>query len=145
MKVRLTSLWTLLFPVLLLLGCSSSPTPSNPSSSGPVASTPSAVQVDLGADPMPSWNKGPAKQAIISFVKTTTDKANPQFVQPEDRIATLDQDGTTWVEQPMYSQLLFVRDRLVAIAPQHPEWSKRPLFKGLITGDIGALAKATDK
>jgi len=144
MKVRLISLWTLLFPMLLLLGCSSSPTPSN-STSGPIASTPSAAQVDLGADPLPSWNKGPAKQAIISFVKTTTDKANPQFVQPEDRIATFDQDGTTWVEQPMYSQLLFMRDRLVALAPQHPEWSKKPLFKGLIVGDIGALAKATDK
>ena len=95
MKIRLKSLSTLLFPMLLLVGCSSSPTPSNPSASSPVASTPSAAQVDLGADPLPSWNKGPAKQAIISFVKTTTDKANPQFVQPEDRIATFDQDGTT--------------------------------------------------
>jgi phosphoserine phosphatase len=145
MKIRLTSLSTLLFPMLLLVGCSSSPTPSSPSASSPVPSTPSAAQVDLGADPLPSWKKGPAKQAIISFVKTTTDKANPQFVQPEDRIATFDQDGTTWVEQPMYSQLLFMRDRLVALAPQHPEWSKRPLFRGLIIGDIGAFAKATDK
>lgn len=145
MQIRLMSLSTVLFPMLLLVGCSSSPTPSNPSASSPVASTPSAAQVDLGADPLPTWNKGPAKQAIISFVKTTTDKANPQFVQPEDRIATFDQDGTTWVEQPMYSQLLFMRDRLVALAPQHPEWSKRPLFKGLIIGDIGALAKATDQ
>ncbi len=76
-----------------------------------LGSTPSAAQVDLGADPLPSWNKGPAKQAIITFVKTTTDNTNPQFVLPENRIATFDQDGTTWVEQPMYSQLLFMRDR----------------------------------
>ena len=129
MKIRLTSLSTLLFPMLLLLGCSSSPTPSSPSASSPVSSTPSAVQVDLGADPLPSWNKAPAKQAIISFVKITTDKANPQFVQPEDRIATFDQDGTTWVEQPMYSQLLFMRDRLAVLAPQHPEWSRKASFQ----------------
>jgi hypothetical protein len=90
MEIRLSPLATLLFPMLLLVGCS-----TNPSASSPAASTPSAAQVDLGADPLPSWNKGPAKQAIISFVKTTTDKANPQFVQPEDRIATFDQDGTT--------------------------------------------------
>lgn len=99
-KIRLTSLWTSLFPTLLLLvGCSSSSAPSKPA-----AYTPSAVQVDLGADPLPSWNKAPAKQAFIIFVKITTDKY-PQFVQPDDRIATFVQDGTTWVEQPMYSQL----------------------------------------
>ena len=124
MKIRLKSLSALLFPMLLLVGCSSSPTSSNPSASSPVASTPSAAQVDLGADPLPSWNEGPAKEAIISFVKITTDKANPQFVQPEDRIATFDQDGTTWVEQPMYSQCLFMRDRLAALAPQHPDGVK---------------------
>jgi hypothetical protein len=140
MKLSLTWLSRYLFWMLLPVGCSSSPSTSNP-----VGSTPSAAQVDLGADPLPSWNNGPAKQAIINFGKTTTDKANPQFVPPEDRIATFDQDGTTWVEQPMYSQFLFMRDRLVALAPQHPEWSKRPVFKGLIIGDIGALAKATDK
>ena len=116
MRIRL--IWTLIFPMLLLVGRSSSPTPSHPSdSNSPAASTPSAVEVDLGADPLSSWNNGAAKQAMLSFVKTTTDKANPQFVQPEDRIATFDQNGTTWVEQPMYSQLLFMRDRLVALSP----------------------------
>ena len=60
------------------------------------------------ADPLPSWNDGAAKKALVDFVKTTTDKSSPNFVPPEARIATFDQDGTTWVEQPMYSQFLFV-------------------------------------
>src|SRR5438046_7199944 len=58
-------------------------------------------------DPLPSWNDGPAKQAILEFVKVTTDQANPKFVPPEARIAAFDQDGTTWVEQPMYAQVVF--------------------------------------
>jgi phosphoserine phosphatase len=145
MRIRFTQFSPVFFPLLLLLGCSKTPAPSTPSASPQVASTPSAVQVDLGGDPLPSWNNGPAKQAILDFVKTTTAKANPQFVFPEDRIACFDQDGTTWVEQPIYSQLLFMRSRLADLAPQHPEWSSKPLFKGLIRGDIEALANASEK
>jgi len=65
-----------------------------------------AVCAPAGAqtDPLPSWNDGPAKQAILEFVRVTTDKASPKFVEPEARIAVFDQDGTTWVEQPMYTQ-----------------------------------------
>jgi hypothetical protein len=76
----------------------------------------------VAQDPLPSWNDGPAKQAILNFVKTTTDKSNANFVPPEQRIATFDQDGTTWVEQPMYTEVVFSLDRIVALAPQHPEW-----------------------
>ena len=72
--------------------------------------------------PLPSWNDGPAKQAILNFVKTTTEASSPNFVPPQDRIATFDQDGTTWIEHPMYTQLLFAFDRVHELAPKHPEW-----------------------
>ena len=82
---------------------------------------------------------------ILDFVKTTTDKANPKFVAPEDRIATFDQDGTTWVEQPIYSQVLFAFDRVAEMAPQHPEWKTKMPFKAIVTGDREAMAKFTLK
>lgn len=96
-------------------------------------------------DPLPSWNDGPAKKAIIDFVQTTTDKANPKFVPPEDRIATFDQDGTTWVEHPIYSQVLFAFERVAELAPQHPEWKTTPPFNAIVTGDKAAIAKFTTK
>ncbi len=65
-------------------------------------------------DPLPSWNDGPAKKAILEFVRATTDKASPKFVPPEARIATFDQDGTTWVEQPMYTQVVYCLERVPA-------------------------------
>jgi len=70
---------------------------------------------------LPSWNDGPAKTAIVDFVKTTTDKASPKFVPPAERIATFDQDGTLWVEQPFYSQAMYCLDRVFALAKAKPE------------------------
>ena len=96
-------------------------------------------------DPLPSWNDGPAKKAILDFVKTTTDKNNSKFVPPEERIATFDQDGTTWVSHPIYSQVLFTFDRVVALAPQHPEWKTTQPFQAVLTGDKEAMAKFTLK
>jgi phosphoglycolate phosphatase-like HAD superfamily hydrolase len=136
MKIRL-ALLSLLFLAIITVGCSTNPAPSTPSASPAISG---AV-----ADPLPSWNDGPAKQAIVDFVKTTTDKSNPKFVAPEDRIATFDQDGTTWVEQPIYSQVLFAFDRVGALAPQHPEWKTKEPFKALLTGDKEAIAKFTLK
>ena len=81
------------------------------------------------------------RQAILDFVKTTADKSSPKFVPPEDRIATFDQDGTTWVEQPIYSQVLFMFDRVAELAPQHPEWKTKMPFKAIVTGDKEAMAK----
>jgi hypothetical protein len=128
---------------LLLVGLTSSCS-SNPPQ--PAASpVPSTVTPAAEANPLPSWNDGPARQAIIDFVKTTTDKSNPKFVAPEDRIATFDQDGTMWVEQPIYSQVLFAFDRAVALAPQHPEWKTKEPFKAVITGDREAMSKFTLK
>jgi phosphoglycolate phosphatase-like HAD superfamily hydrolase len=94
-------------------------------------------------DPLPSWNDGPTRTAIVDFVHATTDPASPAFVVPKDRIATFDQDGTLWVEHPMYSQLVFVLDRLAELAPQHPQWKTTEPFKSALAGDMAAFAKFT--
>src|SRR5262245_42496724 len=71
-------------------------------------------------DPLPSWNDGKAKQAILTFVGATTDPASPNFVPPVDRIATFDQDGTLWVEQPIYTQAMYILDRVHAVVAKKP-------------------------
>jgi len=96
-------------------------------------------------DPLPSWNAGPAKQAIVNFVQVTTDSSNAKFVPPEERIATFDQDGTTRVEQPFYAQLQFALARVVELAPKHPEWKTKEPFQAVLSGDKAAMAKFTMK
>lgn len=91
-------------------------------------------------DPLPSWNDGPAKQAILSFVKESTHSGSPHFVNPEDRIAAFDQDGTLWTEHPIYVQAMFALDRIGKLAPQHPEWKEKDPFKSVLAGDKAALA-----
>jgi phosphoglycolate phosphatase-like HAD superfamily hydrolase len=95
-------------------------------------------------DPLPSWNDGPAKQAILTFVHVTTDQANPNYVPPQDRFAAFDQDGTTWVEHPVYTQMIFLFEQVVAQSPQHPEWKTTEPFKSVIAGDKAAMAKLSD-
>jgi len=95
-------------------------------------------------DPLPSWNDGAAKKAILAFVKETTEKSSPKYVEPKDRIATFDQDGTLWTEQPLYTQAMFGLHRLVEIAPQHPEWKDKQPFKSVLDGDREAMAKFTE-
>src|SRR5216110_2334961 len=93
------------------------------------------------ADPLSSWNDGPAKKSITDFVAKVTKEGSPDFVPPEERIATFDNDGTLWCEQPMYFQLMFAFDRVKALAPQHPEWKTKEPFASLLKGDLkGALA-----
>ena len=92
-------------------------------------------------DPLPSWNQGPAKQAIIDFVKVTTDKASPKFVPPGERIATFDQDGTLWVEHPLYTQVLFCLDRVPAVVKAKPELAQVEPFKTVLSGNREAMAK----
>ncbi|HZM09536.1 MAG TPA: HAD family hydrolase [Candidatus Limnocylindrales bacterium] len=104
-----------------------------------------AHSVAQARDSLPSWNDGPAKQAILTFVKVTTDPASPSFVPPEQRIATFDQDGTTWVEHPMYTQFIFAFERVAELAPQHPEWKTTPPFQAVLTDDKAAMAKFTMK
>ncbi len=90
------------------------------------------------ADPLPSWRAGPAKTAIIEFVKRVSSPASGNFVPPRERIASFDNDGTLWSEQPMYFQLFFAIDRVKALAPQHPEWSSQEPFASLLKGDLKA-------
>ncbi len=94
-------------------------------------------------DPLPSWNEGPAKQAILAFVQATTDVSNPGYVPPEARIATFDQDGTTWVEQPMYTPMLYCLDRLRELAKDKPELAGAEPFKSLLSGGLERLADAS--
>lgn len=96
-------------------------------------------------DPLSSWNEGAAKAAILEFVAKTTTEGDANFVAPGERIATFDQDGTLWVEQPLYGQGLFALDRLVAMAPDHPEWKETEPFKSVLTDDHEAMAKFTEK
>ncbi len=93
------------------------------------------------ADPLPSWNDTAPKQAIIAFVEKVTKEGSPGFVPPSERIATFDNDGTLWSEQPMYFQAFFLIDRVKALAPQHPEWKEKEPFASLLKGDIqGVMA-----
>jgi len=96
------------------------------------------------ADPLPSWNDGSTKQAILSFVKEVTHKSGPKYVEPEDRIATFDQDGTLWVSHPLYTQAMFALDRVRELAPKHPEWKNKEPFKAVIAGDREAMANFTE-
>ena len=93
------------------------------------------------ADVLPSWNDGKTKQSIVSFIEKVTKQGSPDFVPPAERIATFDNDGTLWAEQPIYFQLAFALDRVKALAPQHPEWKDKEPFASLLKGDVkGALA-----
>ena len=92
-------------------------------------------------DPLPSWNDGAAKQAILAFVHDTTTAGEPGFVAAEERIATFDQDGTLWVEHPMYSQVLYCLDRVPAVVQAKPELAKVEPFKTVMSGNRAALAK----
>ena len=92
------------------------------------------------AQDLPSWNEGPIKDAIIDFVTAATTEGGPGWVEPEDRIATFDNDGTLWTEHPVYFQFMFVSDRIRHLAPRHPEWQLQPPFKGILEGDTKAVA-----
>ena len=92
-------------------------------------------------DPLPSWNDGMAKQTITGFVQATVDKTMRTYVPPEARIATFDQDGTLWVEQPMYTQVLYCLDRVPAVVKQRPELRERQPFKTVLSGDREAIAR----
>jgi phosphoglycolate phosphatase-like HAD superfamily hydrolase len=91
-------------------------------------------------DPLPSWNDGDAKSAIIAFVGRVTRQDGPDFVPVEERIATFDNDGTLWTEQPMYVQAAFILDRAKQMVTEHPELAQQPVFKAILEGDKAALA-----
>ncbi|MCG6905774.1 MAG: haloacid dehalogenase-like hydrolase, partial [Desulfobacteraceae bacterium] len=100
-----------------------------------------SLAIAQAPDPLPSWNDGQSKQAILAFVEKVTSSGSPDFVPVPERIATFDNDGTLWAEQPMYFQLAFALDRVKALAPEHPEWQGKEPFASLLKGDLkGALA-----
>lgn len=97
------------------------------------------------SDPLPSWNDGPVKTSITDFVARVTTQGSADFVPPAERIATFDNDGTLWCEQPMYFQLAFALDRVKALAPQHPEWKTKQPFRAVLAGDKAALVASGQK
>jgi len=98
-----------------------------------LAITLAGLTTSQAQDPLPSWNDGKAKQSVVEFVAKVTNSGSPDFVPPAERIATFDNDGTLWAEQPLPVQLFFALDRVKALAPQHPEWRKKDPFKKLLS------------
>src|SRR5271170_7599823 len=112
---------------------------------GPALPVLKQAQAQAQTDPLPSWNGGANKQAITDFVARVTQQGGPDFVPPAERIATFDNDGTLWVEHPMYTQLAFVLDRVKAMAPMHPEWTNTQPFKAALEGDVKTLAESGEQ
>ena len=105
------------------------------------AATEQPVSQATATDPLPSWVDGPVKEALLDFVRHASSPGDPEFVPEDDRVAVFDNDGTLWVEHPMYVQLAFAVDRIKQLAPAHPEWRYREPFKSLLAGDMkGVLA-----
>jgi len=112
-----------------------------PALSGLLRPIPALAQTDA----LPSWNDGPAKTSIVDFVGRVTTQGGADFIPVEQRIATFDNDGTLWCEQPMYVQLAFVLDRVKAMAPLHPEWKDKQPFKAVLEGDMKTLAESGER
>ena len=113
-----------------LIGCRQGQSPVN---------TPETEMAVLVADPLPSWNDGAVKKSITDFVEAVTTEGSPRFIPAADRIATFDNDGNLWSEQPLYFQLQFAMDQVKSMAPDHPEWKDNQPFKALLEGDMEAL------
>jgi phosphoserine phosphatase len=105
----------------------------------------SGAFVQAQTDPLPSWNDGTVKKSITDFVARVTTQGGVDFVPVEQRIATFDNDGTLWAEQPVYFQVAFAFDRIKALAPQHPEWKNKQPYKAVLEGDMKALAATGEK
>lgn len=99
-----------------------------------------SVEAEGVVDPLPSWNDTPNKAKIIDFVRAVTDPDDPAFAEPEERVATFDNDGTLWVEQPMYAEMAFALHRVQDLAQVHPEWRTQEPFRAVLEGDKEALA-----
>ncbi len=106
---------------------------------------PAPPSQQIAKDPLPSWNDTAPKKNIIAFVDRVTKEGSPDFVPVADRIATFDNDGTLWVEYPMYTQFIFSFDRVKQMAPQHPEWKTKQPFKGILDDDMKAVMATGEK
>jgi phosphoglycolate phosphatase-like HAD superfamily hydrolase len=123
------------FAAVFVLSCASSQTPG---ATAPQAS----AEAQAFVDPLPSWNDNGTKARIIDFVRAVTDPEDPAFVDPEDRVATFDNDGTLWVEQPLYTELTFALHRVKDLAKVHPEWKDQQPFKAVLEDNREALVAA---
>src|SRR3954453_18617745 len=112
-----------------------------PAVSGLLLPISAPAQTTESGSALPSWNDGPAKQAILDFVRSTTDPSSPGHVRPEDRIAVFDQDGTLWVEQPMYTQVVYCLERVPAVVDKKPELKNVEPFKTVLSGNREAMAR----
>jgi hypothetical protein len=101
-----------------------------------------SVKQNDSIDPLPSWNEGKSKQSIIDFVNDVSNENSPNYIKPEDRIATFDNDGCLWSEQPYYFQLQFAIDRIKAMAPDHPEWKSTQPFKAVLENDMKTIMES---
>ncbi|PWS36561.1 haloacid dehalogenase [Falsiroseomonas bella] len=100
-----------------------------------------APRAQPATDPLPSWREGPRKQALRDFVAAVTREGGEAFVPPAARIAVFDNDGTLWVEQPAYTQLFFILDRIRELAPRNPQWQEDPTFRAAIAGNLQEAAR----
>jgi len=132
MTIKKKNLLIIAFAIAVIACCTSC---KNKAVADKTVATNDRSLVESG-DPLPSWNEGNNKKAIVDFVKSVTTDGSSSFVKREDRIATFDNDGTLWAEQPMYFQFLFALDRVKAMAPQHPEWKDKEPFRSLLAGDV---------
>jgi len=147
----------LIFPWIVASACATTapPAPAPPPSPEPLATTqvpapapgppPAIVVPPAPADPLPSWNDGASKRAILTFVARVTQANGPDFVPVSERVATFDNDGTLWSEQPMYIQLAFTLDRVRELAPAHPEWKAKEPFKSVLAGDVKGVLASGEK
>jgi hypothetical protein len=125
--------------VIAAAGCrADTPAPNPAQATAPASSA-------TPTDPLPSWTDGASKKAIIDFINRVTQQGRADFVPPAERIATFDNDGTLWAEQPVYVQVAFALDRVKALAPQHPDWKERQPFKGVLEGDRQAIAASGER
>lgn len=111
----------------------------------PAGCTTENATTPVPAEVLPSWNEGASRRAILDFVERVTTPGSPDFVEPAARIATFDNDGTLWSEQPAYFQFLFAIDRVRAMAPDHPEWKDKQPFKAVLENDLAAVAASGEK
>ena len=112
-----------------------------PALSTPFLSASAPAQTAAPGGSLPSWNDGPARQAILDFVRATSDRSSASYVVPEDRIAVFDQDGTLWVEHPMYTQVIYCLDRVPDVVAKKPELKNREPFKTVLSGNREAIAR----
>ena len=133
MKYYLNYALTLILFLNLFLSCRQT---------GPQEESVSAAQaVEQAVDPLPSWNEGEVKSSILEYVESVTETGSVDFIPAAERIATFDNDGTLWSEQPAYFQLFFALDRIKEMAPEHPEWKNEEPFKSVLENDLESFAK----